>query len=175
MRLVDYVASHCTLAAGETLWLTLRWTKLLDTGQDYSVGLSLVDGNGHAIARVDKPLLSNKSYQTTSHWAIGETSTDYYSLPIPAHTPLSDYRLRVVIYNTAGERLAPINAQVDLALPLAEITVTPAALPVDVTTLSIGTAVALPFTADLRVIGLDCPATVHPGEQIDVDFGRPFA
>lgn len=172
MRLVDYAASHSSLPAGETLRLTLRWTKLVDRGQDYSVGLSLVDANGYVRAQVDKPLLSDRSHQTTSHWEVGEATGDYYVLPIPAHAPPDNYTIQVIVYTTAGERLPPTNGQADLSSPLTEIQVTPAALPVDRAPLSISNPVDIPVTTDLRVIGLEVshPTMARPGERLRVSL-----
>jgi hypothetical protein len=172
MRLVDYAASSIILPAGETIWLTLHWTKLEDTDRDYSISLSLVDSKGYAFATVDKPLLNNVRHETTSHWAIGETATDYYTLPVPAHTPPGDYILQVVVYDAAGERLVPASGKIDLTSPLAEITVIPATLPIEPKSLAIGTPVEMPVAADLRVIGMELshPATARPGDHVLVSL-----
>jgi|GEM_PF-2058961 len=172
IQLVDCLASQPALSAGETLWLTANWTKLLDADQDYSVQFSLVDSHGYTIAQADKPLLSSRSHQLTSHWAVGETATDYYTLPIPAYTPPGDYTLKVVVYNTAGERLAPIDGLADLSSPLTQVTVMPTGLPVEPASLAIGTPVELPVTDNLHIIGIDLSpsTTARPGDQMRVSL-----
>lgn len=173
IQLADYATNgHSDLPAGATLWVTIHWAKLRDTGLDHSVGLSLVDANGYDIAKVDKPLLSDGLHQTTSHWAVGEVAADYYSLPIPAHTPPGSYMLQAVVYTSTGRRLAPANGQIDLTSPLTKITVMPAALPIDSTSLSATTPVDIPVTNDLRVIGLDVshPEVAHPGDKLRISL-----
>jgi 4-amino-4-deoxy-L-arabinose transferase-like glycosyltransferase len=168
IRLADYAASDIILPAGETIWLTIHWTKVADKDRDYSISLSLVDSKGYAFATVDKPLLNDVQHETTSHWAIGETAADYYTMPVPAHTPPGDYTLEVVVYNAAGERLVPARGKIDLTSPLAEITVVPATLPIEPESLAIGTPVEIPVTSDLRVIGMDLShaSIARPGDQV---------
>jgi len=80
--------------------------------------------------------------------------------------------LQAVVYTTTGERLAPDNGQIDLTSPLTKITVMPAALPIDSTSLSIATPVDIPVTNDLRVIGLDVshPEIAHPGDKLRISL-----
>jgi 4-amino-4-deoxy-L-arabinose transferase-like glycosyltransferase len=169
MRLVDYTASSAALAAGERIWLTMHWTKLLDTAQDYSVGLALVNEDGYAIAQADKLLLSDTLNQGTSHWKISESAADYYVLDIPAYAPPGDYALDVVVYAPNGERLMPSGGHVDLSLRLAEIRVTPSVLPVDPAGLAIEKPVDKPVTPALRLAGMDLSQTVvQPGNRVDL-------
>lgn len=172
IQLVDCLASQPALSAGETLWLTSHWTILLDGDQDYSVQFSLVDRDGYAIAQADKPLLSNGLHQLTSQWAVGEMAAVYHTLPVPAYTPPGDYTLRVVVYNTAGGRLVPINGLADLSSPLMQVAVMPAALPVEPTSVAIGTPIALAVTDNLHItsIELSPSTTARPGDQVRVSL-----
>ena len=172
VQLVDFMVSHGTLPAGETLSLALGWAALREIDHDYSAGLYVVDDRGHIVAQDDRPMLNDRMHLFTSHWTVGAKATNYYRLPVPASTPPGNYEVRVVVYNRAGERLVPAGMELsDLSLPLAEIRITPAALPIDPETLAIENRVDLTMSDELKVIGVDLPPDpARPGDQLGVSL-----
>ncbi len=158
-----------TATAGDFLWTELAWRKTGDTPDDYQVALWLEDGAGHAVGRVDKPLLNNLKHQGTSRWTVGEEERDYYLVPIDATTPPGAYRVKAVLYTADGRRLAPLLTGVgaDLAVTLGSATARPAATPPDAVTLSIPKRLDLDVGGGLRLLGFDpgFSGPLRPGSQ----------
>ncbi len=158
-----------TATAGDVLWTELTWRKTGDTPADYQVALWLEDGAGHAVGRLDKPLLNNLRHQGTSQWVVGEEERDYYLVPIDATTPPGTYRLKAVLYTGDGRRLTPLLSGVgaDLAVTLGSATTRAPLAPPDAVTLSIPNRLDLDMGGGLHLLGFDPGFTgpLRPGSQ----------
>jgi hypothetical protein len=120
VRLLAYSHSP-SIAAGETLYVTLVWEVVEGAPSPLSLSLRLYDGQGQFLLQKDTPL-------DATHPGASQS----LALPLPAGLPPADYQVSLVVY--APETLAPITAMSvegnELASPLrlGGITVQPATL-----------------------------------------------
>jgi mannosyltransferase len=94
--------SSDTTAKAESIWATLHFTLLRDTGVDYRVSLRLRDEAGGIVAQLDKDLLNDRHFRTSA-WPVNDPALDQainvYTLPLAPDTPPGTYRLEAVVYN----------------------------------------------------------------------------
>ncbi len=158
--------------AGQSPGVALRWARVgSDQAADFNARVSLHDTWGYEIARDDHPLLSGKSYLTSQHWAAGEESTLYYSLPIPADTSPGRYTLRLIAYNPAtDERLPPAGGQPDLSFALTDINVQPASADAEPAQPAAAHPVLRQFPGGLQLVGAEgfVADFYRPGDRLQV-------
>ncbi|MGQ9502537.1 MAG: glycosyltransferase family 39 protein [Anaerolineae bacterium] len=170
LQLVDCAVAQRVLPAGQLLWTKVTWMVRDPTDEDYGTQLTLADENGYVVAQTDRMLLDDNFFLTTSHWQPGTLSSAYYRLVIPGETPPGMYHLRIVAYNTKGDRLAPARGgQGDLTLPLAEIEVVPPPSPVTAEYPDAGHAIGTMVTPSLHLVGVEVsPTLTRPGDRLRV-------
>lgn len=95
-------ASDDTSVKDETLWATLHFTLLRDTGVDYRVSLRLRDEAGGIVAQLDKDLLNDRHFRTSA-WPVNDPALNQainvYTLSLAPDTPRGTYQLEAVVYN----------------------------------------------------------------------------
>jgi lysophospholipase L1-like esterase len=113
LKLVDWAwgDSSSNLVAypvpsGEQARITLRWQQL-EAQEDYHVSVMLLDGQGHKVWQIDRPLL-NRSGRGPSRWnPKGKEVLDQYLFAIPPATPPGEYQVEVALYSL--ETQVPLN------------------------------------------------------------------
>ncbi len=92
------------LRHGATIHLTLYWQALEEMGEDYTVFVHVVDGEGKAWGQWDSQPVAGERPTTT--WQRGEVAEDEYKVPIEAAGPREGYHIEVGMYLAeSGERL----------------------------------------------------------------------
>ncbi|MEW5989295.1 MAG: hypothetical protein AB1791_21930, partial [Chloroflexota bacterium] len=102
--LVGYNVSPTSLAAGDTLNLTLFWEAMVPADRSYTVFVHLVGADQVIYAQQDQ--LPAAGGRPTTGWLAGEIIEDAYQLTVRADAPAGLYQLRVGLYDPgSGERL----------------------------------------------------------------------
>jgi hypothetical protein len=100
MTLLGYSAERDYLPLGDFYRLALFWRADAPLSDDYSVTIRLLDSDGAvALSRTSEP--SAGRYHTT-YWAEGEMVRDNHALRIPADFPEGQYRLQLMVIDSAG-------------------------------------------------------------------------
>jgi hypothetical protein len=100
MTLLGYSAVRDYLPLGDFYRLALFWRADAPLSDDYSVTIRLLDSDGAvALSRTSEP--SAGRYHTT-YWAEGEMVRDNHALRIPADFPEGQYRLQLMVIDSAG-------------------------------------------------------------------------
>lgn len=123
--LLGYTAPD-SVAAGESLAVTLYWRAERPVLADYSVFNHLVDTAGELQAQRDG--LAGRNHPT-SRWVPGVTVVDHYMIPIDSDIPPGNYLLRSGMYELATLQRLPVGDPVadpsgQNAVDLGEIHVT---------------------------------------------------
>jgi len=154
------------VAAGEMLPIALQWRKIANHSIDVNVSLVLQSMTGDELVKVDGPLLSERLFESTSHWSTETESTTYLTLPIPPDLPPLDYLIRATLYNEAtGEQLS-VNHSAERWLTLGRISLRPNSQSIQPTDLPLTQLLDTTFPNGLQLIGLqrDSEIIKHPGE-----------
>ncbi len=92
--------------SGEQAQIRLYWQQL-EAREDYQVSVMLLDGQGHNVWQMDRPLL-DRSGRGTSQWQPrGSEVLDQYLFSIPPAAPPGEYQVEVALYPWATQ--APLN------------------------------------------------------------------
>lgn len=171
---------------GQDLHIVLRWQKrgAAPMPGDYSVGLRLMDEEGHVRGLGSKQLMDidRETYWDergleqaipipTSKWPDGETTVDLFQLPVWAATPPGTYRVLLRLHRVGAWDGFPLlgadGEPLGYDLFLGYATVLPASHPPAVAELPMQTHVDLDFTDDLRLEGYTLPeGDVRPGDRL---------
>jgi len=170
---------------GQDLHIMMRWQKrgAAPVPGDYSVGLRLMDEEGHVRGLGSKRLMDidRETYWDergleqavlipTSQWPEGETTIDLFQLPVWAATPPGRYRVLLRLHREGAWDGFPLlgaggePAGYDLLIGYA--TVLPASHPPAVSELPMQNHVDLDLTDDLRLEGYTLPEEVRPGDRL---------
>lgn len=113
MRLLGYAVDRETIAAGESLTVTLYWQSEGEIDRDYSIFVHLLDEVDAVVAQADSH--PGMGTYPTSEWAVGDAIAEEYILRLPetafAPSPaivevgLYDYSTgkRLLAYSTEGQ------------------------------------------------------------------------
>ncbi len=135
--------------SGEKAQIVLNWEQL-EAREDYQVSVMLLDGQGHNVWQMDRPLL-DRGGRGTSQWEPrGKEVRDYYLFPIPPATPPGEYRVEVALYPWATQ--VPLN-----------VVEGGQGSRLEVGTLRIGRAMHQPT---VEALGLQHPLMVDTGQEI---------
>ncbi|MFM7174159.1 MAG: glycosyltransferase family 39 protein [Caldilinea sp.] len=99
IRLAGYTLPS-TLAAGQTLPVTLVWQSLHPTAAAYTVFVHVVDPAGQLVAQQDR-----SPQAPTQLWTPGMTLKETYTLSLPASLQAGEFSVRVGLYDASGTRL----------------------------------------------------------------------
>ncbi len=123
--LVGYDAEPETVAAGQTVRLTLYWQPLVRLPHDYTVFVHLRDAANQTVAQNDHRPLGDL-FPTHDWPADGDVVRETSELPIPAGTPPGRYRLLAGMYRLETLKRLPVidDASGENAVVLGDITVT---------------------------------------------------
>jgi hypothetical protein len=90
-----------TLVLSDDNWLSLYWQANTDVGNDYVIGLQLLDlDEKEAAYWLGRPVMSG---YPTSQWAAGELVRDPWSLELPAGTSSGDYTLQLTLFDPEAQ------------------------------------------------------------------------
>jgi hypothetical protein len=156
MVLIGYDQPASSIPADTPLDLTLYWRALAPLAVDYSVGLHLVNEEGHLYGQADR--LHPVGYPT-SRWRATEYARDRRLLAAWPGTPPGRYDLLLFVYDPAGNRrlewLNEVGQPVGVTYRLATVELEPARQPAEpaevvVTSLvqSLSTAAVYPWALD---------------------------
>ena len=141
--------------AGNPVSIALHWNLTTPPSADFNSSLILMNKQNIEWSRVNQPLLSAYTYQTTQHWDTGQKSWSYYTLPVPIDTPPGQYEIRVLVYNSAtGALLQPHTGRGDLSAPLLNLKLQSHHQPIDLSDLSISYPLQHTFFDGLQLAGL---------------------
>jgi hypothetical protein len=97
VRLIGYDVSEETMAADDSLAVTLYWQSLAPIREDYNVYVRLVDEEGNVWGQVDRLPLGG--LWRTDDWQPGTYIRDEYRMHLRAGTPPGTYSLDVAMYS----------------------------------------------------------------------------
>jgi hypothetical protein len=107
--LIGYDLTPPVLIMGNPWEITLYWRALVQTPQDYTVFMHLINEREERVAQMDEQPLRGDF--ATRFWRPDEIITDPHRFPLPAGLPGGNYRLRVGLYLLEnGERLPVIGS-----------------------------------------------------------------
>lgn len=160
-------------AGWDTVAVDLTWRLLERPGEDYRVGLRLVDAMGHVWAQRDG--LAAGGLYGFDEWPVNESRLDRHGLLVPAGTPPGDYRVTLQVYR--GNDLAVLPAffeggggggEVDLGT----VRVVRPTSPLPVEALAVERSPEADFCDQLRFLGyrLGSDSALQPGEVVEVEL-----
>jgi 4-amino-4-deoxy-L-arabinose transferase-like glycosyltransferase len=119
IALRGYDLSAGSVAAGETVTLTLHWEARAVPSTDYQVFVHLVGAGPEPVAQGDGPPLMGD--YPTRVWAPGEITVDPHVVALPADLPAGQYRLLVGMYDleTLTRLARPDGAGDSIEIPIA--------------------------------------------------------
>lgn len=158
-------------AAGQPVWVRLRWLKTADYPQNLKVSLILLNKDNIHLASVDKYLQSNFFHQRFGDWGVGSEEDTYFLLSLPDDLIPGTYTLAALVYD--DETLAPrpvLPANVPWA-ELGRISVVPPVQPAPAPSIDdfiriSGTEAAVSFF----VPPANLPVNAIPGQVISLPF-----
>lgn len=104
IELLGYTLEADSVAAGDTLNLTLFWRARQKPPLNLTTFVHVADSSGKAIAQKDNQ--PDSGTYPTSEWVAGETVMDRYRIRVPDSAPTAAYSMRVGLYNPAnGQRV----------------------------------------------------------------------
>lgn len=152
------------MVSGKRGEITLYWSVPAPVDTEYSVGLVLVDARGVRYGSSDHQ--HPGGYPPTTRWRPEEYAQDPYELSVLPGTPPGTYRLQASVYpygrpDATLDVLDAQGAPVGRAATLVPVTVSRPHQPPTRRQLAPQTAVEVPLTAELRLIGYDLPDAVQ--------------
>jgi hypothetical protein len=118
-RLAGFKLVPDRVLSGETADLFLAWEALAEMTTAYRVFVHVVDDAGNLLAQHDgEPVMWTRP---TTGWTPGEIVVDPRPLEIPDTAPPGTYRVRVGLYDPAGDRLMTADGDDALDLPMLQI------------------------------------------------------
>ncbi len=101
---LDAAAFPASISAGDVLPVALDWRAIVAPGEDFSVFVQLLGGDGVPVAQNDSA--PQGGYRPTRDWQAGENITDRHGLVVPKTAQPGEYRLVAGMYRpTDGARL----------------------------------------------------------------------
>ena len=106
IELLGYDIEARSIAAGDSLSLTLYWQATGNIPTDYTVFTHLLGTDERIWGQRDAQ--SQGGRNPTSTWAIGEIVRDEISIPISAEAPCQDYELEIGMYDLLTQARLPV-------------------------------------------------------------------
>jgi hypothetical protein len=108
IQLQGYAIDKTSARPGDNLLLTLWWQALAAPGDERSVLVQLLDGNGAVAAQADGP--PARGGRPTSQWQTGETVIDSRQVALPADLPAGEYTLVFGMYHWPSLERLPMHS-----------------------------------------------------------------
>jgi hypothetical protein len=159
LRLIEATLPQTTIAAGDTLPLTLAWQTETAIPRDYHLSLRLSNAQGDIFAQSDWPPLTPNQPPPT--WSPGQLITDRRSLWLPTDVPPGEYALQLVVYAPRPDSGAALGQP---AL-IPHINVGPAQISPPLTALALPNALKQSL-GDLVLVGYAAPPSLQPGQEM---------
>jgi hypothetical protein len=172
-------------AAGDLLWVHLRFHLVQASSEDLKVSVTIRDSNGHGVGQIDKQLFNNIYHKGTREWAPDTQADIYFLIPVAPATPPGDYELGVAVYGAESlNRLDAPSGATDRVQVLGTVAVHPDRVAPEKDSLQLTETMEQPELNGLRLLGYQAHAdSFRPGQdaslslvwqaqaEIDQDYG----
>lgn len=112
IQLTGYDILPEPVRVGGSLYIQYHWQVNAQPAADWTVYNHLVDDSGEVVAGFDSP--PGRGSLVTTRWHAGWRVLDEYEMMLPADLPPGDYRLRMGLYDAAGNHLPADGAGIEL-------------------------------------------------------------
>jgi 4-amino-4-deoxy-L-arabinose transferase-like glycosyltransferase len=163
VRLIGYGVSEESMAADDSLTVTLYWQSLSPIREDYNVYIRLVDDAGNVWGQVDRLPLGG--LWRTDDWQPGTYIRDEYRMQLRPGTPPGVYSLDVAMYSFASGETFGVERN------MGQVSVTPAHHMPGPKELTMQHTLRMSLAPGLELMGYDLDKQkVGPGERLPVTF-----